>query len=115
MRSPVPFPDTTRSNAALLFDQHRAGAVPFITVVDSASYKDRAELTPLSFANMLRRHDYYTKPAPRVGTPRADCYQGKAGETRRGLAITLPWSSSKGTGIAWEAAVSKLPAKNQKR
>lgn len=97
-------------------EAYKEGFVPWITTVDSASYKDRVELSPLAHFNLLRRHDFY-----KVGTSGwnvADVKEKMAellGKYEKVIVVTLPWVFSRGGKNAFEQMMEGLSEKDRSR
>ena len=92
------------------------GMVPLICTVDDQAYKDKKSITSLQFFNLMRRRDFQ-----RVGTSGWNvedigaAIKLKLAKHKEVLVISLPLSFSKGTGNAFDNAVSQLSQADQKR
>ena len=92
---------------------YKEGWVPFTTVIDSASYKDRVTVTPLAAFNISRRKDFY-----KMGTSGWNPDDVKATlkvlleKYEEIVCITLSWEASKGTGNALNKAIDDIDSED---
>jgi uncharacterized protein len=92
------------------------GMVPLICTVNDQAYKDKKTITSLQFFNLMRRRDF-----ERVGTSGWNvddigaAIKLKLAKHKEVLVISLPISFSKGTGNAYDNALSKLSKEDQQR